>query len=177
MFGQIEIALALAAMLQLLRPVISVAVARWRNRYGRQVRAWLDAIAEFEALTSLSAYRYEHPDDAFPEIVATEGSSGSRALFDGVQLGHPLLPAGKMVRNDVHLGPGTQLLVVSGSNMSGKSTLLRSVGINAVLALAGAPVRARSLRLSPLAARRDAPHPGFVAGGAVALLRGDQPDP
>ena len=150
MFGQIEIALALAAMLQLLRPVISVAVARWRTRYGGQVRAWLDTIAEFEALTSLSAYRYEHPDDPFPEIVAPEGSSGARALFDGVRLGHPLLPAGRMVPNDVHLGTGTQLLVVSGSNMSGKSTLLRTVGINAVLALAGAPVRATSLRLSPL---------------------------
>ena len=150
MFGQIEIALALAAMLQLLRPAISVAVARWRTRYGGQVRAWLDTIAELEALTSLSAYRYEHPDDPFPEIVAPDGSSGSRALFDGVQLGHPLLPADRMVPNHVHLGTGTQLLVVSGSNMSGKSTLLRTVGINAVLALAGAPVRATSLRLSPL---------------------------
>jgi hypothetical protein len=151
MFGQVEIALALAAMLQLLRPVIAVAVARWRSRYGGQIRAWLDTIAEFEALTSLSAYRYEHADDPFPEIVAPDRSAESRALFDGVQLGHPLLPADRMVRNDVHLGAGTQLLVVSGSNMSGKSTLLRTVGINAVLALAGAPVRAASLRLSPLA--------------------------
>jgi hypothetical protein len=151
MFGQVEIALATAAMLQLLRPVLSVAVARWRSRYGGEVRAWLDTIAEFETLTSLSAYRYEHADDPFPEIVVLDGSAESRALFDGVQLGHPLLPADRMVRNDVHLGAGTQLLVVSGSNMSGKSTLLRTVGINAVLALAGAPVRAASLRLSPLA--------------------------
>jgi hypothetical protein len=151
LFGQIEIALTLAALLQLLRPVISVAVARWRTRYGGQVRAWLDTIAEFEALTSLSAYQYEHPDDPFPEIVATDGSSGSRVVFDGVRLGHPLLPADRMVPNDVPLGTGTQLLVVSGSNMSGKSTLLRTVGINAVLALAGAPVRATSLRLTPLA--------------------------
>jgi DNA mismatch repair ATPase MutS len=75
----------------------------------------------------------------------------AQALFDGMQLGHPLLPAASMVRNDVHLADGIQLLVVSGSNMSGKSTLLRTVGINAVLALAGAPVRAASLRLSPLA--------------------------
>jgi DNA mismatch repair ATPase MutS len=151
LFGRVEIALATAAMLQLLRPVISVAVARWRSRYGGEVRAWLDTIAEFEALTSLSAYRYEHADDVFPEIVVPDGSAESRALFDGVQLGHPLLPADRLVRNDVHLGAGTELLVVSGSNMSGKSTLLRTVGINAVLALAGAPVRAASLRLSPLA--------------------------
>ena len=72
-------------------------------------------------------------------------------LFEGKQLGHPLLPRATMVRNDVHLGGDMQLLVVSGSNMSGKSTLLRTVGINVVLALAGAPVRATSLRLSPLA--------------------------
>jgi hypothetical protein len=151
LFGQLQIALALTALLQLLRPVISVAVGRWRSRYGGQVRAWLDTIAEFEALTSLSAYRYEHPDDPFPEIVLPEDPAGARALFDGVQLGHPLLPAGRMVRNDVALGSGVELIVISGSNMSGKSTLLRTVGVNVVLALAGAPVRATSLRLSPLA--------------------------
>jgi len=67
-----------------------------------------------------------------------------------VQLGHPLIPAARMVRNDVELGEGTQLLVVSGSNMSGKSTLLRTVGVNAVLAFAGAPVRAERVRISPL---------------------------
>src|SRR4026208_1565968 len=87
MFGQVEIALALAALLQLLRPVISVAVGRWRSRYGGQVRAWLETIAEFEALTSLSAYWYEHPDDPFPEIVLSDGFVESRALFDGLQLG------------------------------------------------------------------------------------------
>ena len=151
LFGYLEIALAFAAMLQLIRPVIAVAVARWRNRYGGRVRAWLDTIAEFEALTSLSAYQYEHPDDPFPEIVGSDSSIASQALFDAVQLGHPLLPSDRMVANHIHLGTGTQLLVVSGSNMSGKSTLLRTVGINAVLALAGAPVRARSLRLSSLA--------------------------
>ena len=69
-----------------------------------------------------------------------------------------------MVRNDVRLGGETRLMVISGSNMSGKSTLLRTVGINAVLALAGAPVRAASLRLSPLAIRRDAADPGLAAG-------------
>src|SRR4029079_9936267 len=73
------------------------------------------------------------------------------AHFDGLALGHPLLAAARIVRNDVTLNDTTRLLVVSGSNMSGKSTLLRTVGINAVLAFAGAPVRAQSLRLSPLA--------------------------
>jgi hypothetical protein len=146
LFGQIELALIVAALLQLLRPHVTLAVDRWRRRHGPQVRVWFDTIAQVEALTSLSAYHYEHAGDPFPEIVI-----GTSALFEGIELGHPLLPAGSLVRNDVHLGVGTRLLVVSGSNMSGKSTLLRTVGINGVLALAGAPVRARSLRLSPLA--------------------------
>jgi hypothetical protein len=146
LFGRIELALVAAALLQLLRPHVTLAVDRWRRRYGPQVRVWLDTIAQVEALASLSAYHYEHAADPFPEIV-----TDAPALFEGTELGHPLLPAAGMVRNDVHLGAGTQLLVVSGSNMSGKSTLLRTVGINGVLALAGAPVRARSLRLSPLA--------------------------
>jgi hypothetical protein len=150
LLGKLEAALIGSALLQLVRPHVALAVNRWRQRHGRDVRVWLETVAEFEALTSLSAYRYEHMDDPFPEVIAT-GDGRPRALFEGVQLGHPLLPGASMVRNDVRLGAGTELLVVSGSNMSGKSTLLRTVGINAVLALAGAPVRAVSLRLSPLA--------------------------
>jgi hypothetical protein len=146
-----ELALSVGALLQLVRPHLAVAVDRWRRRYGVHVRIWFETVAQFEALTSLSAYRYEHQDDPFPQIVSAETEPRPDALFDGRQLGHPLLPTASMVRNDVHLAGGTQLLVVSGSNMSGKSTLLRTVGINAVLALAGAPVRAASLRLSPLA--------------------------
>jgi hypothetical protein len=123
------------------------AMESWRRRHGASVRQWLAAAGEFEALASLSAYRYEHPDDPFPEIVS---GAARVARFEGTGLGHPLLPAARMVRNDVSLDDGTRLLVISGSNMSGKSTLLRTVGANAVLAFAGAPVRAASLRLSPL---------------------------
>ena len=121
------------------------AIEGWRCLHGAHVRTWLGTVGDFEALSSLSAYRYEHPDDVWPEIVA--GSAG----FDGTAVGHPLLPATKMVPNDVRLSGNTHLLVVSGSNMSGKSTMLRTVGINAVLALAGAPVRATALRMTPLA--------------------------
>jgi hypothetical protein len=124
---------------------IAFAIEHWRRRHGAHVAVWLRAVAEFEALSSLSAYRYEHPQDPFPEIV-----EAGPALYDGIELGHPLIPAARMVRNDVRLTPPTRLFVVSGSNMSGKSTLLRTVGINAVLAFAGAPVRARALRLTPL---------------------------
>jgi DNA mismatch repair ATPase MutS len=101
-------------------------------------------LGQLEALVALSAYAYEHPEDPFPALT----SAGSR--YVGAQLGHPLLPRERCVRNDVDLGAPSRLLVVSGSNMSGKSTLLRTVGINAVLAQAGAPVCAASLQLSPL---------------------------
>jgi len=123
------------------------AIDSWRARHGADIRQWLAAVGEFEALASLSAYRFEHPDDPFPEILTT----GDRhPHFEGVALGHPLLAAARSVRNDVALNDTARLLVVSGSNMSGKSTLLRTVGTNAVLAFTGAPVRAQSLRLSPL---------------------------
>ena len=128
------------------------ALEAWRRRYGRHVRVWLRVVGEFEALASLSAYAYEHPADPFPELVPVESAPGAgTGLFEGTGLGHPLVPAAKMTRNDVSLSAHRQLLVVSGSNMSGKSTLLRTVGVNVVLAQAGAPVRARSLRLTPLA--------------------------
>ena len=123
---------------------VAFAIEAWRKKYGPSVRRWLTAVGEFEALSALAGYAYEHPADCFPEFV--EGA----ACFEGEGLGHPLLPEARSVRNDVRLGGELRVLVVSGSNMSGKSTLLRTVGVNAVLALAGAPVRARKLRLSPV---------------------------
>jgi DNA mismatch repair ATPase MutS len=125
---------------------LAAAIEGWRREFGPKVSAWLDAVAEYEVLSSLAAYSYEHPADPFPDFVEDQ-----TARLEGLQLGHPLVPTARMVRNDVHLTPEVSVLIVSGSNMSGKSTLLRTVGINAVMALAGAPVRAASLRLSPLA--------------------------
>ena len=121
------------------------AIEAWRHVHGAEVRGWLRTVGEFETLSSLSAYRFEHPEDVWAEIVDGSG------MFDGVSVGHPLLPAARMVRNDVAIHGEIRLLVVSGSNMSGKSTLLRTIGINAVMALAGAPVRAAGLRMTPLA--------------------------
>ena len=120
-------------------------VEDWRRKNGHAIAGWLAAIGEFEALSSLAGYAYEHPNDPFPEL------SEQSPCFDGEGLGHPLLPESKCVRNNINLTGEVQVMVVSGSNMSGKSTLLRIVGINAVLALAGAPVRARRLRIAPLA--------------------------
>ena len=132
------------AFLLLLPAQVAVAVERWRQTAGAHIGEWLDAVAEIEALNSLACFAYERPNNPFPELVETE------ACFDGEALGHPLLPAARCIRNDVRMDSRRQLLIVSGSNMSGKSTLMRTVGVNVVLALAGAPVCARSLRVSPL---------------------------
>lgn len=120
------------------------AAQAWKRKYGASLERWLRALSELEALQSLATYSFEHPNDPFPELVTGE------ACFEATALGHPLIAESKCVRNDVSLGGETRLLLVSGSNMSGKSTLLRAVGINVVLAMAGAPVRAASLRMTPL---------------------------
>ncbi len=123
----------------------------WRHDFGAKIRRWIEIVAEMEALLSLASYSYEHPSDPFPQFVEGNGDAVvDSAVFDGQELGHPLIAAAKCVRNSVSLDRKTRLLMVSGSNMSGKSTFLRTVGINAVLARAGAPVRAKSLRMSPL---------------------------
>ena len=123
---------------------VAFAAERWRRAHGAALRLWVNAIGDMEALLALATYSFEHPADPFPEFL--EGA----ASFDGEELGHPLVPAATCVRNNVNICGETRILLVSGSNMSGKSTLLRAVGLNVVLAMTGAPVRARRLRLTPL---------------------------
>jgi hypothetical protein len=123
---------------------LAVALEDWRAVSGPHVTGWLEAVGEMEALSALACYAYEHPADPFPTI-ASEGP-----IFQALEIAHPLLPESRSIRNDLHLSLDLRLIVVSGSNMSGKSTLLRTTGINTVLALAGAPVRARSLTVSCL---------------------------
>ena len=133
------------AFVLLLRQQLAIAIDRWHAAYGPAVSEWLRAVGEVEALAALATLAYERPEDPFAEL-AEEGP-----LYEAEGLGHPLMPAGASVRNDVRLGSGgPRVIIVSGSNMSGKSTLLRSVGVSVVLALAGAPVAARRLRLSRL---------------------------
>lgn len=123
---------------------IAMGLESWRAENGAQVSAWLDAVSEIEALLSLANYAWEHPHDPFPEF-AEAGT-----VFEGEHVGHPLLAEDRCVRNSVTLRPPLKLLIVSGSNMSGKSTLLRTIGVNTVLAFAGAPVRAKHLTISHL---------------------------
>ena len=123
---------------------VAWAVQRWRRRHGAAVGLWLEAVGEMEALLSLATYAYEHPGDGFPEFVEGEAS------LEAEEMGHPLIAAAKCVRNSLRIGGETRVLLISGSNMSGKSTLMRTVGVNTVLAMCGATVRARRLRLTPL---------------------------
>jgi hypothetical protein len=122
----------------------ALALEAWRARCGPRLAVWIESAGEIEALCALASHAYEHPEDPFPEIVE------AGPVFEGEALGHPLLPSDRVVRNDLSLHDQPRALVMSGSNMSGKSTMLRTVGCNAILALAGAPIRAHRLRISPL---------------------------
>ena len=126
---------------------VALAIERWRVRSGSRAGQWIEAVGEVEALGSLASFALEHPSYAMPEIV----EEAAAPLFDARELGHPLIPAARRVTNDVRLDSTLRLLVVSGSNMSGKSTMMRSVGLGAVLAMAGGPVCAQSLALSTTA--------------------------
>ena len=119
------------------------ALLRWRARSGARLREWLDTLGEIEAMGSLGAFAFEHPEFVWPEL-------SSEPSFEGRAVGHPLIAEARRVGNDVTLPSSGHALVVTGSNMSGKSTLLRAIGTNAVLGYAGAPVCASAMRLGPM---------------------------
>ena len=122
----------------------AMAIDSWKAANADSLREWLDAWGEFEALNALACYAYERQETTtFPEFSEGEPS------FEATAIGHPLLSSDVCVRNDFSLGPASRFCVISGSNMAGKSTLLRALGTNTVLALAGAPVTAEKLVLSP----------------------------
>jgi len=154
----------------------------WQREFGPSIRAWLNAVGEFEAFTSLSSFAYEHPQYIFPELVH------HGPAFHAEGLAHPLLPAEKAIPNDVAFGEPLHLIFLSGPNMAGKSTFIRALGINAVLAQCGAPVRARLLRMSSLQVAASICVLDSLAGGVsrfyaeihrlkliADLVRGDAP--
>ena len=137
-------------LIRLIQPAIlwreqaAMAIEAWRRRNGKHIGAWVGAVAEFEALSSFASLAFEHPEWTFPALIDGD------ARFEAHALQHPLMPGARCVPNDVAIGGDLRLLIVSRSNMSGKSTLLRSVGLNAVLAWAGGPVAAKQMSISPL---------------------------
>lgn len=115
----------------------------WKERYKNKLGAWTGVIAQFETTNSIASFAYNHPGYTFPQITSRQGVKGTA-------IGHPLIPANESVMNDCSIGHGEQFLIITGSNMSGKSTFLRSVGVNWLLAMTGAPVCATSFSCSPL---------------------------
>jgi hypothetical protein len=142
-----NVAVKLAEIFILWTPHWALKAEEWRAHSGPTVRRWLTATGEIEALCSLASHSYEHPADPFPEM--RDEAAGPQLEAEGAA--HPLISEETAVRNDVRIGGPLRLMVISGSNMSGKSTFLRTLGTNVVLAQAGAPVRARRMTLSPLA--------------------------
>jgi len=117
-------------------------IERWRAEYQGALQRWLEAWGEFETLSALANYAHEHPDNQFPEFRSEE------PIFEAKGIRHPLLSPDTCVPNDIVLNSQHKFYMVSGSNMAGKSTLLRAIGLNAVLAHTGAPVPAESMVLS-----------------------------
>jgi DNA mismatch repair ATPase MutS len=116
---------------------------RWKERYKNKLGEWTGIIAQFETTNSIASFAYNHPGYTYPQITAEQGVKGTA-------IGHPLIPASESVMNDCSIGHGEQFLIITGSNMSGKSTFLRSVGVNWLLSMTGAPVCATSFSCSPL---------------------------
>lgn len=137
---------AIIAWALLLPEQLAFAIEAWRARHGALAVRWLAAIGEMEALASLATFAFEHPEYPFPKLLP----AGEVPSLIASGLGHPLIPAKVRVTNDLGLDAQCRILVVTGSNMSGKSTLLRSVGVNVALAQAGAPVCATHMTLTPL---------------------------
>jgi hypothetical protein len=123
---------------------VMLAIERWQVEAGRHVREWLDALGEIEALSAFASVAHDNPDWTYPTV------DPAAEFIEARDLGHPLIPRRPRVTNDVAIGPPGTFLLVTGSNMSGKSTLIRAVGVNVVLAQAGGPVCASRLRLPPV---------------------------
>jgi hypothetical protein len=120
---------------------------RWHARHAGAAGRWVRVLGEIEALTALGGLRYDHPDWTFPEVAPTENAAPA---IRAVALGHPLIDPERCVRNDVEVPGAGRLLLVTGSNMAGKTTLLRAIGVNQALALAGGPVAAAKLETRAL---------------------------
>lgn len=153
-FGRLIATLDTARHNQFFRPIgaplmwisqTTMAIEKWRRKCGPAIGRWTAAIGEFEALCSLASFAYERPKAIFPEL-----TGGNEPAIEAYGLSHPLIPPETAIANDVKIGGEVRLWIVSGSNMSGKSTLMRAIGLNAVLAWAGAPVTCARMRMSKL---------------------------
>jgi DNA mismatch repair ATPase MutS len=121
-----------------------MALEKWKQRNRQNINLWFDAIGEFETLHSFAGLQFNHPQWCFPTF------KEAHFFIQGTNIGHPLINATKRVNNTINIESREQLMLITGSNMAGKSTYLRSIGVNTVLAMAGAPVCADTFILSPV---------------------------
>lgn len=120
-----------------------VRIERWKARYGQHISKWLETVGELDALCSLGTFAYNHPQYTYPELTEKP------FCFLATQMGHPLMPASQCVKNDATIPSRPFFLIITGANMAGKSTYLRTIGVNYLLACIGAPVCSEKLKLHP----------------------------
>lgn len=120
-----------------------VRIERWKVRYGQHISEWLETVGELDALCSLGTFAYNHPQYTYPELTEKP------FCFLATQMGHPLMPASQCVKNDATIPSRSFFLIITGANMAGKSTYLRTIGVNYLLACIGAPVCCERLKLYP----------------------------
>lgn len=120
-----------------------VRIERWKARYGQHISKWLETVGELDALCSLGTFAYNHPQYTYPELTEKP------FCFLATQMGHPLMPASQCVKNDATIPSRPFFLIITGANMAGKSTYLRTIGVNYLLACIGAPVCCEKLKLHP----------------------------
>ena len=120
-----------------------VRIERWKARYGQHITGWLETVGELDALCSLGTFAYNHPPYTYPELTEKP------FCFLATQMGHPLMPASQCVKNDATIPSRPFFLIITGANMAGKSTYLRTIGVNYLLACVGAPVCCERLKLYP----------------------------
>lgn len=120
-----------------------VRIERWKARYGQRISKWLETVGELDALCSLGTFAYNHPQYTYPELTEKP------FCFLATQMGHPLMPASQCVKNDATIPSRPFFLIITGANMAGKSTYLRTIGVNYLLACIGVPVCCERLKLHP----------------------------
>lgn len=120
-----------------------VRIERWKARYGQHINEWLETVGELDALCSLGTFAYNHPQYTYPELTEKP------FCFLATQMGHPLMPVSQCVKNDATIPSRPFFLIITGANMAGKSTYLRTIGVNYLLACIGAPVCCERLKLHP----------------------------
>jgi MutS domain V len=128
----------------------TVALERWKARYRAKLPVWIGSVGSIEALNSLATFAFNHPGYIYPEVAEVGGSPEGGLFIDAAQLAHPLIPEQRRVANDFRIGPEEKLILVTGSNMSGKTTFLRTIGVNLVLAQCGSPVCAAAFSFTPM---------------------------